>query len=337
MEEAQKKPDQLNPGQILSMSGFYWQTCTLHAGVKLDVFTAIGDDRCEAGQVAEKLGTEPRATAMLLNALCALGLLEKTTAAYTNTPVARMFLSKASPKYIGYMIMHHHHLVESWAKLDEAVKTGQPTRSRSSFADEERRESFLMGMFNTAMNQAPGLVPTIDLSDRSHLLDLGGGPGTYAIQFCKHNPHLKATVFDLETTRPFAEKTIARFDMASRIDFAAGDFTADEIPGSYDVAWLSHMLHGESRAVCERVIAKAVAALAPGGLILIHEFILDNSKDSPLFPALFSLNMLLGTNGGQAYTEDELVGMLKKAGVTDIVRTPYKGPTESGIMQGTVT
>jgi SAM-dependent methyltransferase len=189
-----------------------------------------------------------------------------------------------------------------------------------------------MGMFNMAMNLAPMLVPEIDISARRHLLDLGGGPGTYAIHFCRHNPDLKATVFDLPTTRPFAEKTIKRFELSDRIDFQAGNYLKDEIKGRYDAAWLSHILHGEGPEGCRQIIQKAVAALKPGGIIIIHEFILNDTMDGPLFPALFSLNMLLGTDAGQAYSEQQLREMLAAAGAKEIRRAPVRTPNESGII-----
>jgi predicted O-methyltransferase YrrM len=326
--------DSLNPGRLMAISGSYWQTCTLHAAVKLDVFTFIGKEARTDARLAEAMGADPRSLAMLLHALCAMGLLEKKEGRFANTPESNAFLVKDSPGYMGYMIMHHHHLVESWARLDQSVKTGKPVRTRAQFDDEIRRESFLMGMFNNAMGMAPRLVTTIDLSGKKHLLDLGGGPGTYAIHFCKHNPGLKATVFDLPATRPFAEKTIARFNQQDSIDFQEGNFLTDAIKGTYDVVWLSHILHGDSPKDCEKIVQKAVSALEPGGMVLIHEFILDNTKDAPLFAALFSLNMLLGTDGGQAYTEMELIAMLEKAGVEEITRTSYKGPTDSGIIAG---
>jgi predicted O-methyltransferase YrrM len=183
-----------------------------------------------------------------------------------------------------------------------------------------------------AMKLAPMIVSKIDISSCRHLLDLGGGPGTYAIHFCRHNLQLKATVFDLLTTRPFAEKTIKRFDLSDRIDFQAGNYLKDDIDGRYDAAWLSHILHGESPEACRKIIQKAVAALERGGIIIIHEFILDNSMDGPLFPALFSLNMLLGTDSGQAYAEQQIMDMLADAGAQDIQRLAVQTPNDSGII-----
>ncbi len=324
-----------NPGELLEVSGAFWKTCALHAAVKLDVFSVIGDDQLSAETVATQINGSLKGVERLLNALVAMDLLEKYDDVYLNIPGARDFLSRQSDKYIGHIILHHHHLVEGWSQLDQAVLTGEPIRSRSSFSKEEWRESFLLGMFNLAMNLAPQLVPLIDLSTRRHLLDLGGGPGTYAIHFCQKNPQLKATVFDLPTTKPFAEKTIEKFKLSDRIDFMAGNYVDDEIEGEYDAAWLSHILHGEGPQTCRDIIHKTVSALEPGATIVVHDFILDNSMDGPLFPALFSLNMLLGTSSGQSYSENQITDMLSAAGVKNIRRISVQSPNDSGIVLGT--
>jgi SAM-dependent methyltransferase len=324
-----------NPGSLLELSGYYWKTCTLHAGVKLDVFTVIGDTQLTADAAADRTGCDRRGMQRLLDALTAMGLLVKKDGSYGNTPESLKFLSKAGGNYIGYMIMHHHHLVESWARLDQAVKTGRPQRSRTSFSDAQRRESFLMGMFNMAMSVAPRIVPLIDLGGRRRLLDLGGGPGTYAIFFCRQNPGLKATVFDLPTSRPFAERTIARFDMTDRVEFVDGNFIEDPIQGRFDVVWMSHILHGEGPDACQLMIKKAAGALAPGGMIIIHDFILDDAMDGPLFPALFSLNMLLGTPAGQSYSEKQIKKMLSEAGIGEIRHLRFDSPNDSSLLIGT--
>ncbi|MDY0042036.1 MAG: methyltransferase [Desulforhabdus sp.] len=321
---------------ILETSGYYWRTCTLHAAVKLEIFTVIGTAGLTGSDVAEKIGGDERATTMLLDALVAMNLLEKKHNRYGNGAASRKYLCKDSPHYVGHIIMHHHHLMESWHQLDRAILTGKPVRARASVSSEEWRESFLMGMFNLAMNLAPKVAAKVDLSSRSHLLDLGGGPGTYAIHFCKANPNLKATVYDLATTRPFAEETIAKFGMSDRIRFLEGNYLELDISGSYDVAWLSQILHGEGPEECRRIINKAVAALKPGGLIMVHEFILNDSMDGPLFPALFSLNMLLGTATGQSYSERQITEMLTEAGVKEAHRLEFRGPNDSGIIAGTV-
>lgn len=324
----------IDRSKLLGMSGSYWATFTLHAAVKLKVFTIIGEQLITAEELAQQLAGDPRATAMLLDALCAMQLLTKLGSAYRNSTATQKLLVRTSPEYVGHMIMHHHHLVESWMRLDEAVLSGTAVQPIIPHNESERREGFLMGMDTIAMGTAPGLVPTLNLAGKNRLLDLGGGPGTWAIHFCKHNPDLTATVFDLPTTRPFAEKTIAEHGLSERIAFQPGNFHNQEIEGRYDVAWLSQILHGDSPADCDSIVSKAAMALAPGGMLIIHEFILDDNRDAPLFPALFSLNMLAVTAAGQSYSEGEIKGMMEKAGLVDIQRTSYQGPMDSGVLIG---
>ena len=326
----------MNPGELLEISGYFWKTCVLHAAVKLDVFTVIGDAHLTAEKISQKLNGSQRGVERLLNALTAMDLLVKTDGKYANSPAGKTFLAKGSAKYIGHIIMHHHHLLESWSQLDQAVLSGRPVRNRASFSDDEWRESFLMGMFNLAMGLAPKIVPLIDLSSKRHLLDLGGGPGTYAIHFCKKYSQLKATVYDLPTTRPFAEKTIKQFELTDRIQFAEGNYLNDPVEGRYDAIWLSHILHGEGPDDCRMIIQKAISVLEPGGMIIIHDFILNNSMDGPLFPALFSLNMLLGTDSGQSYSEIQIIDMLAAAGVKDVRRIVVQSPNDSGIIMGEI-
>jgi SAM-dependent methyltransferase len=327
-----------SPGELLKLSGSYWEVFTLHAGVKLDLFTLLGNRSMDAETVAAKAGADVRGTRLMLNALSAMGLLKKGEKAYENGTSASKFLDRNSESYIGHMIMHHHYLVDPWAQMDRAVKSGKPVSQRAAHGDDEnqRREAFLMGMYNIASQQAPHIAAEIDLSDRKRLLDLGGGPGTYAIEFCSRNSKLEAVIYDLPTTQPYAEKTVAQYGLSSRISFCPGNYIKEDVGGRFDVVWLSHILHSEGPETCERIISKAVRTLEPGGIILIHDFILFDSMDGPLFPALFALNMLQATPKGQSYSQGQITRMLQKAGVSNIERLAYTGPTDSGIIRGTV-
>ncbi|MFC1895929.1 methyltransferase [Thermodesulfobacteriota bacterium] len=324
------------PEELLELSGIYWKACALHAGVKLGVFTVIGDEATSGEVVAKRCGADPRGTTLLLNALSAMQLLSKKGNTYSTVPAARLFLSKDSGQYIGHMIMHHHHLSSSWVRLHEAVVTGRPLRKRASTEDDHARESFLMAMSAIGMLAAPQIAKILDLPLRRRLLDLGGGPGTYAIHFCMAHENLEAVVFDLPTTEAFARKTIEGFGMGERVRFQAGDYLEDDLGAGYDVVWLSQILHGEGPEACQLIIEKAVSALEPGGAIFVHECLLDETMACPLQPALFSLNMLLGTPRGRSYSEGHIERMMRRAGVTKIRRLPFCGPNESGIIEGHV-
>lgn len=321
-------------GDLLSVSSAYWRGCALQAAVRLGIFSRIASGMLDAKEVATAIGTEVRATGLLLDALSGMGLLVKEEGRYKNSLAAREFLDAASPAYLGHIILHHHHILDGWAQLDRAVRTGGPVERRSYGAEIER-ESFLMGMFNLAMGVAPVIAVQLPLAGRRRLLDLGGGPGTYAIHFCLANPDLHAMIYDRGTTEPFARATVEQFGLTGRIDFRAGDFTCDPIAGGpYDAAWLSHILHSNSPEQCQTVIDKTVASLQAGGLIMVHDFILDNSKDSPEFAALFSLNMLIGNGRGRSYSEEEISGMLARAGVSGIERLPFRAANDSSVIIG---
>ncbi|NNF46310.1 MAG: SAM-dependent methyltransferase [Desulfofustis sp.] len=323
-----------HPGELLSCSSAYWRGCALQSAVRLGVFTELAAGSCSAAELAEKIGSEARATGLLMDGLSAMGLLLKKDDTYQNCSGAERFLVDSSPHYMGHIILHHHHLVDGWAQLDHSVRTGGPVQRRSYGAEIER-ESFIMGMFNLSMQIAPQIAEQVDLGGRARLLDLGGGPGTHAIHFCKNNPGLRALIFDRATTKPFARRTVARFELEERIDFVGGDFKIDPIPGGpYDVAWLSHILHSNTAEECYEIIEKSVAAMEKGGLILVHDFILNNNKDGPEFPALFSLNMLLAGNGGRSYAQEEICDMLRSAGVTELRNHPFRAKNDSSIIYG---
>lgn len=322
------------PAQLLNLSGFYWRTCALHAAVRLDLFSRIGSDGATAAAVAEGLGAHRRGVRTLLDALVAMELVEREEALYRCSEDILALLSRSSDRYLGDLILHHANLMESWSLLHESVATGEPARCRSATTDDGSREAFLLGMVAQGRLVAPLVTAALNLANRRRLLDVGGGPGAFAIAFCEIWPDLEADVFDLPGTAVFAERVIGGSGVSDRVRFVAGDYLVDPLPGGYDVAWVSHILHAENPERCALILAKAAQALVPGGLLLIHEFILDPSGAAPLFPALFSLNMLVGTDGGRSYREDELTAMMAEAGLEEVRRLEFEGPSQSGVLCG---
>jgi SAM-dependent methyltransferase len=305
-----------NAGKLLELSGAYWAGCALQAAVLLDVFTALDGGAREERELAASLDCDPRGFSMLATALAALGLVRREGDKIGAAGEILRLLSRNSPDYLGFIIQHHAHLMPGWARLSEAVRTGRRTRDErfSHAGSEVERESFLLGMFNIARLQAEKVAQALDLSGRRKLIDVGGGPGAYAVYFCLQNNDLRATIFDLPTTAPFARKIVGRYGLEERIEFVGGDFLADSLPKGQDVAWLSQVLHGETRADALRLMRNAAACLEPGGLLCVQEFALDDDRSGPAHSALFALNMLVGTEGGQTYTTHELAGMMREAG-----------------------
>lgn len=332
---------QWTAGEILDFANSYWKTFALHAGVTLDIFT-LADNAVKEGKstavadLAAAARCDMRAFGMLATALVALGFLDRDGETLLLPEHSRRFLSRNSKDYAGFIISHHTHIAPAWTKLARAVKTGRSTLEDSSMytEDETVRESFLMGMFNVATHQAEKIAAALDLSGRSRLLDLGGGPGTYAVYFCRANPDLAAMIYDRPTSEPIAMRVVRSFGLEDRVDFTGGDFLAEALPEGYDVVWLSQILHGDSPEDAARVVAKAGGSLNPGGLLIIQEFVLDDDRRGPEHPALFGLNMLVGTDGGQAYTWAELETMLRTAGAVSVSRLDVSLPMGCGILIG---
>ena len=310
----------------------------LFTAVQLELFTALDKGPREETALAAELGCLARPFGMLLTALEALGLVQRQNGAVSIKEDVRALLSKHSPDYLGFIVRHHGNIMSGWHKLPQAVHTGSRTAAEPTLftSDGQEREDFLMGMFNIARLQAGRIADALDLTGRKTLLDIGGGPGTYAIFFCRRNPELTATVFDLPTSEPFARKTIAGYDLENRIDFVPGNYLADPLPTGQDVAWLSQVLHGESPGNAASLVASAAAALNPGGLLCVQEFMLNDDRKGPPRAALFALNMLVETDGGQAYTAGEISRMMKDAGARDIRELSVSLPESCRILVGTM-
>lgn len=324
---------------LFEVANGYWKSCTFQAGVKLDIFTTIGDRQLTAAEITEELNLDLRAATMLLDALTAMELLQKTDGKYANTPSGKRLLSKDSIEYMGYMAIHHHNMVPTWAELVNCVKTGESVGAKIPHepeGDEGWWTACIEGMLSLSVGYAAYLGKQIDLSGRKKLLDLGGGPGTYAVHFCLNNPELKATVLDLPGSKPIADRTIKRFGAEDQVTFVGEDFNKAELKQEYDVVWLSHVIHGENPENSQQLIDKAVSSLKPGGLIMVHDYYMNDDMSGPLHPALFALNMLLVTKEGRSYSQNETIQFLEKAGVKDIKHTGFEGQLDSGIIMGTV-
>ncbi len=312
------------PDSLIAFSNSYWEICALHASLALDVFTPLKDGAMTPSALAAKLGCSERGLSALLTALCAMELLVRKDGKVALTPFSETSLCRGTDSFVGHIILHHRDLMPNWSKLDEAVREGRSTRGEKpnySRSDEER-EAFIMGMYNMAFIRSAQAVKAVDFSGRVRLLDLGGGPGSYAVRFCQTYPDLHAVIFDIPTTRPFAEGVVARHGLSDRIRFEGGDFFTDPLPKGFDVVWISHILHGSNDEESARLLSRAMECLNPGGQLLIQEFMLEDSCDGPLFSALFGLNMLCGTPAGKVYTESELKQLLEQAGACKIRRLP---------------
>lgn len=262
--------------------------------------------------VAKKINTDLRATRILLDALTGLGFIKKQNDRYQNTNIATRFLVSDSPHYQGHIIRHAETLWQNWSGLDEIVKTGKPYRRAHN------HEAFILGMHDLASLKVGKVIRAIGLKGVHTALDLGGGPGTYSIEMARKG--VKVTLFDRPETVKIAKKIQnSRFKIGnSKVNFIQGDFLYDDIGKGYDLIFASQILHANSEKDNIMLLKRCKKALNKNGRMVIQEFKISKDLTQPPNGALFSVNMLVNTEGGRCYSPDEMKKWLKKIGLKDI-------------------
>ena len=310
----------MNPEEVRDMVRGFQKSRILLSAFELDIFSFIGKDSFQAENIAEQLNLNKKATERLLNALVSLDILQKSNGKYSNTEGSFKYLSKDSPDYMAGL-MHTSHLWDTWSHLTEVVKTGDVAHPEEiNERGEEWLEAFIRAMHDRGIKQASSQISDIDLENVDSVLDIGGGSGCFSMAFLNRKPGLKTTIFDLPNVVPISKQIVEEEGYTGRIGHHTGDYMADELPKGYDLVFLSAIIHSNSFETNEELVQKCYHSLNPGGKIVIHDWIMNDDKTEPLQGALFSINMLVGVEGGDCYSEDEVSTWMKKAGFTDISR-----------------
>jgi SAM-dependent methyltransferase len=310
-------------GQIMSMVRGFQVAKMLMVAVDLGVFDFLAEPK-SAVQTAAWLKADPRATGIFLNGLVGLELLDKNGDNFKNSALAARYLVQGSENYRGAIVKHIEHTWDrGWNDLKQTILVGHPSEVETEKwvdgrpeRDEDSVRAFIWGMHAIARDLAPKVAAMLDFTGVRRLLDLGGGPATYAITFAQANPELKATVFDLPMPIEIARENIANNGLTERVDTLAGNFLKDDIGTGYDFIWISQILHSHDEEQCKLIIAKAVAALNPGGKLAIQDFYLNADGASPTGAAMFGVHMLAVTPRGRAYTHAEVAEWMQAAGLS---------------------
>jgi predicted transcriptional regulator len=317
---------------MVEVRGFMKSRVILTAA-ELDLFTLLDKKPSTAGEIAEKLGLDQNALTRLMDCLVVFGLIEKAKGPYRNTQKGALF-SSDHPETVLPMILHMNHLWETWSKLTESVRTGHQGQTEPGLKFEEKSmKAFIGAMHVVAKGLSAELADFFDLTPYRRLLDVGGASGTYTMAFLKKNPEMRAILFDMEKVIPIARERLQAEGLLDRVELAAGDFYKDSLPGGCDLALLSAIIHQNSPEQNIDLYKKVHQALTPGGVILIRDHIMDESRTKPSGGALFALNMLVNTRGGDTYTFNEVKDTLEKVGFTE-VRFLRTGDQMDGLVQG---
>ena len=324
-----------NPEKILQTGLAFWASKTLLSAIELGLFTELAAGPACFDTLHGRLGIHPRSARDFLDALVAIGFLQRDGDQYGNTPETDLFLDRKKPSYVGGILeMANHRLYPFWGHLTEALRTGNPQNElkgggpgvfETLYADPARLKQFLAAMTGISHGANMAIARMFPWKDYRTFADVGTAQGDLAAQIALANPHLRGIGFDLPEVAPIFEEYIAAVGVTDRLRFQPGSFFEHPLP-KVDVVLMGHILHDWDLPTKQMLIRKAFDALPAGGALIVYEAIIDDDRSKNAFGLLMSLNMLIETPGGFDYTGADCSGWMKEAGFSSTRVEPLVGP-----------
>lgn len=311
----------LSPVPILQVATGFWASQALLTAVDLRLFTLLFGGPKSAAELAAELGTEAAALEALLDANCALGFLHRHGEKYRNDEVSNAYLVEGSPgSYVDLVRYMRDPLFGIWQSLRDTVKSGKaPIPAEGLDAVEvAQARAFHHGAYATMMRVAE--ILDLEFSAYERLLELGGHTGAGALCLARRYPQLRATVLDRPAFQGLAAELIKATKLEERVVFEGGNPDEARPGANVDLVLLPHHLSRRSRAAIPGILAAVRSSLKDGGMLIVTEFLLEETKSEPREAALFRLNVVAsyGSQNAGALTRAELYGLLRDAGFTDV-------------------
>ena len=322
-----------DPAGLMEMINSFRQSRVILTAYELGIFSAFDSHPKTSDEIATAVNADPRATDRLMNALAALGLLHKQGNLFSNSDFAAKFLVQQSPAYMSGL-QHTVHLWKTWSSMTDCIKTGKSVAYPGPINDraDEWLEGFIAAMHYRAIPQARETADLLDLTGVKRILDIGGGSGAFCFEFVNRVPGASAVVFDLPNVVPITHKYISKSGLEENVSTLAGNYLTDCFGSGYDLVFISAVIHINSSEENMQLIKKSVDAMNPGGQLVISDWIMNDERTKPEAGALFALNMLVGTQKGDTYTESEVTNWMMESGLKNIQRKPMVN--QSSLMVG---
>jgi len=344
LEEKEIVAKQIDPSKIMQVGTGFFASKTLLTAVNMGLFTLLAHGKLSGEVIQSKLGLHKRSLYDFLDALVALGFLNRTglkeSAVYSNSADTDLFLDKNKHSYVGGILeMANHRLYPFWNNLEDGLKTGEPQNEIKSggknlfeklYADEERLREFIHAMAGVQMGNFMAFSKNFDFSNHNTLCDIGGAGGFLAAQVVKEHPHMKCISFDLPQVSPIAAANIKNMGLQDKVNIQSGDFFKDDFPKG-DMITMGNILHDWGLEEKKVLIKKTYDALPEGGAFVVIENIIDDDRRENAFGLMMSLNMLIETETGYDFTFADFNSMVREAGFKETSIIPLTGPTSAAI------
>jgi len=305
--------------RLLALSRSFMEARIFLTAVELRMFQAIGGGRPTAEELAGQTGADPRAAAVLLDALVALGLLAKEGERFANAPALAGFLAPDGPaEGTGFELAVQ--AWDAWSRLSDVVRSGAPPRRPEGEAA-ARMSAAAMDLYSQV--HAGPLVRMLDCSGVTRLLDLGGGTGTYALEMAKRHPQLCAAIFDAnEAALEIARERIAAYGLGDRVSVHHGDFLRDDLGDGYDMVLLSSVICLLAEEENLALLGRVREAMNVGAQLVISDVMADDAGTGPPAAAVFGVHLLVTSPTGRVYPHARVARWLHDAGLSGVCRIP---------------
>ena len=309
-----------SPDHIQQIANSFRESRILLTAFELNIFTILDKHIMTSEEVSEKINSDSRATDRLMNALCGMGLLRKIKGKFYNIDLASKYLVEGKPEFMGGLF-HTNHLWNTWSYLTESIKQGSAFKEEQNKEDKQGWvEAFIAAMHYRGVKQAKIISMMFDFSQTKKMLDVGGGSAAFSMEFVKRNPLMKAVVLDLPHVIPLTKKYVEQEGLMDNFDFIEGNYLTTDFRIGYDLILLSAIVHINNYDQNKMLIKKCADALNENGILIINDYVMNEDRTEPYYGALFSINMLSGTSGGDTYTEGEMKEWFTAAGFSKIDR-----------------
>ncbi|MBK5297481.1 MAG: methyltransferase domain-containing protein [Vicinamibacteria bacterium] len=309
----------------------YQRTAALKTAIELDLFSAIHEGATTAPAIAERIGGSVRGTRILCDYMTILGFTTKAGDQYALTPDTSVFLVRQSPAYMGGTLefLASEQIVRNLDGLTATVRRGT-VPPQSDIVSEENPvwETFARAMVPMMAMPAQGIADILGgaSSGPQRVLDIAAGHGIFGITVAQRNPQAEVVAVDWPRVLAVATENAEAMGVAARHSTIPGDAFTVAWGDGYDIALVTNFLHHFDVPTCTAFLRKVHASLNKGGRVVILEFVPNEDRVSPPFPAAFAMSMLAETGSGDAYTMAELTSMSEAAGFHDVARHDLEGP-----------
>jgi ubiquinone/menaquinone biosynthesis C-methylase UbiE len=294
----------------------------LFAALNLDLFSRLTQPTT-VDALAKETGVGPNRLRTLLAALTAVGLVVREGERYLNAPASDRYLVRTAPAYFGdyYRFQIDRQIYPALEHLDAGIVGDTDHLAfgglEGLLADPTEATAFSQAQHTGSLGPAYLLARTLDVNGRRRLLDVAGGSGAFSITLCNRHPEMTSVIIDFPNVIEVARRYVDAAGLGSRIRMIAADALNVEWPGDQDVILMSYLLSAVGQSDIPTLFSKAYEALTPGGLLVIHDFMLDDDRDGPALAALWFVQYLAYRTDSVSFTAAALSGMLADQGFVE--------------------